>query len=380
MMPTNQITLPSPCFVLCQSDLERNLRIFDRIQQETGAKAILAFKGFSMWSSFEMIKRYIHGATASSLNEVRLCIEEFGAKAHTYAVAYSTSDFEAYCQRSSHLTFNSLNQLDKFKDLLSKFPNVSFGLRVNPLYSDVDTELYNPSSPTSRLGIHPSLMPEFLPKEVEGLHFHTLCESSVEGTKGLIDAIEDNFGQWLKDLKWVNLGGGHLITRQGYDLDSFINRIKDFKSKYDLEIIVEPGSAFAWDTGYLYTTVLDIVENGGVRTAIVDASFTCHMPDCLEMPYKPKVTLGDKPYVTSGNEYRIGGVSCLAGDFMEGFFFDCTLEIGDHLIFHDMMHYTMVKTNFFNGVQHPSIGSMDDAGNFTLIREFTYQDYKSRLS
>jgi carboxynorspermidine decarboxylase len=370
--------LPSPCFVLDEERLKKNLATIARVKEESGVDIIVAFKGFAMWGAFPIVRKYVTGATASSLNEARLCNEEMKAKAHTYAVAYQENEFEAICQLSSHLTFNSLSQFERFH---TKVPaGVSVGLRVNPEWSDVDTDLYNPSSPTSRLGMTIENLADGLPKEVEGLHFHVLCESSAESLVHVLENFERKFGQFMNQIKWVNMGGGHLMTRKGYDLDLLIKTLKKFREKYQVEVILEPGSAFAWQTGDLVSTVLDVVENRGVKTAIADISFTCHMPDCLEMPYKPVISGASKDASNSEFVYRIGGVSCLAGDFMDEYAFPAPLKVGDRLIFEDMIHYTMVKTTMFNGVNHPSIGIVDSSGNFRLIRKFDYEDYKARLS
>ncbi len=369
--------IPSPCFVLDEKKLIRNLQLIDQIQKDAGIEIILAFKGFSMWSAFSQVKKYVKGATASSLNEVKLCNEEMGAKSHTYCVAYSENEFEEIASNSSHLTFNSISQ---YKHFIDKVPEeVSVGLRVNPEWSDVETDLYNPSSPTSRLGISSKDLTE-LPDRVEGLHFHVLCESDSYALEEVIESLEDRFGHLLSEIKWVNMGGGHLVTRSDYNINHLVQLLTDFKRRYNVDVILEPGSAFAWQTGDLYTTVLDVVDNGGIKTAIFDGSFTCHMPDCLEMPYRPKLEVGSEEPVKGWHAYRLGGVSCLAGDFLDEYWFKHPLKPGDALIFKDMMHYTMVKTTTFNGVKHPSIGIIRENGEFELIRDFTYSDFKNRLS
>ncbi len=369
--------VPSPCFVLDEQKLEQNLKLIDHVQKKAGIDVILAFKGFSMWSAFPLLKKYIHGATASSLNEVKLCVEEMGTKAHTYCVAYNPHEFEEIVSNSSHLTFNSLSQYHQYVDQVPE--EVSIGLRVNPEWSDVSTDLYNPSSPVSRLGITSEQLVE-LPERVEGLHFHVLCESDSFALEKVIDAFERRFGDFGSKLKWVNMGGGHLMTQENYDVDHLIEILRKFKSKYDLEVILEPGSAFAWQTGDLHTTILDIVENGGKKTAIFDGSFTCHMPDCLEMPYRPQLAEGSEVPMEGWHRYRLGGVSCLAGDFLDDYWFEQPLKTGDSLVFKDMIHYTMVKTSTFNGVNHPSIGIARSDGRFELVRSFGYLDFKRRLS
>lgn len=369
--------IPSPCFVLNEEKLVRNLQLINHVQKSAGVEIILAFKGFAMWSVFPKIREYVNGATASSLNEVLLCNEEMGVKSHTYCVAYSPKEFDEIVSRSSQLTFNSLSQYEMFVD---KVPDgVSIGLRVNPEWSDVDTDLYNPSSPISRLGITSKYLTE-LPDRVDGLHFHVLCESDSYALEKVLEAFENRFGKLLKEVKWVNMGGGHLMTREGYDTDHLIQLLSNFRKKHNVEIILEPGSAFAWQTGDLHTTVLDIVENGGKKTAIFDGSFTCHMPDCLEMPYRPNLENGSESKKEGWYSYRLGGVSCLAGDFLEDYWFEKALKVGDPIIFKDMIHYTMVKTSTFNGVAHPSIGVRKVDGTFELIRAFGYEDFKDRLS
>lgn len=369
--------IPSPCFVLNENKLVQNLEIIDRVQKEADIEIILAFKGFAMWSVFPALKKYISGATASSLNEVKLCNEEMGVKSHSYCVAYDHSEFEDIVSNSSHITFNSLSQYDRFIDQVNK--EVSVGLRVNPEWSDVETDLYNPASPMSRLGITSEKLND-LPERVEGLHFHVLCESSSYALEKVLDSFDKKFGKHFPQLKWVNMGGGHLMTREGYDINHLVTVLSKFKEKHNVEIILEPGSAFAWEVGDLHTTVLDIVENGGKQTAIFDASFTCHMPDCLEMPYRPKLEMGSEDQVAGWIPYRLGGVSCLAGDFLEEYWFEKRLKVGDKLIFKDMIHYTMVKTSTFNGVRHPSIGIMKFDNSFELIKSFGYSDFKNKLS
>ena len=369
--------IPSPCFVLNENKLVQNLEIIDRVQKEANIEIIIAFKGFAMWSAFQTLKKYINGATASSLNEVKLCNEEMGVKSHTYCVAYDPDEFEEILSNSSHITFNSLSQYDQFIDQVPS--EVSVGLRVNPEWSDVETDLYNPASPMSRLGIISEKLID-LPERVEGLHFHVLCESSSYALEKVLESFEQKFGKHFPQLKWINMGGGHLMTKKDYDLNHLVSVLRKFRKKHNVEIILEPGSAFAWEVGELHTTVLDIVENGGKKTAIFDASFTCHMPDCLEMPYRPKLEMGSEDQVEEWIPYRLGGVSCLAGDFLEDYWFEKPLKVGDELIFKDMIHYTMVKTSTFNGVKHPSIGIIKSDNSFELIRSFGYSDFKNRLS
>ena len=371
--------IPSPCFVLDEQKLENNLSLIKHVSDQAEVEIILAFKGFAMWSAFPIVKKYIKGATSSSLHEMMLCNEYMETKSHTYAVAYKSHEIDQYIKGSSHITFNSLGQLNQFGEKASS-AGVSVGLRVNPEYSDVETDLYNPSSPTSRLGVKSDALPDKLPDYVEGLHFHVLCESDSFALEKTLEAFEQKFGHFLPHIKWLNMGGGHLMTRKDYNTNHLIEVLKKFKAKHKINLILEPGSAFAWQTGDLKTTIIDIVDNGGVKTAIIDASFTCHMPDCLEMPYRPNLLKGYSDSSKGNFKYRLGGVSCLAGDFLEEYSFDNELAIGDEIQFLDMIHYTMVKTSTFNGVQHPAIGINRKNGQFDLIRTFDYEDYKRRLS
>jgi len=370
--------VPSPCFVLERSRLLRNLELIKSVQERSGVQIILALKGFAMWRVFPLIGSFLKGATASSLYEAQLIYEEMGRKAHTYSPAYHPREFDAIIRYSSHLTFNSLSEYGRYRDRLPA--GVSPGIRVNPEYSEVEVDLYNPAAPGSRLGVLAEAFEGGLPPGVEGLHLHTLCESSAAATGKLIEAFEARFDRFLPRLKWVNFGGGHLMTRAGYDLDRLIGALRRFREKYPhLEVLLEPGSAIAWETGELVATVLDVVESRHTRTAIVDVSFTAHMPDTLEMPYRPKILSATEP-VAGKPAYRIGGVSCLAGDYMTEYSFDRELQAGDRLIFWDMMHYTMVKTTMFNGVHHPAIAIWHEDGRLEIVREFHYEDYKKRLS
>lgn len=375
--------IPSPAFVLDEARLRTNLQLIDRVQREAGVQVILAFKGFAMWSAFPLVREYLPGATASSLNEARLCFEEMGLKAHTYAVAYAPQEIKTILKYSSHLTFNSLGQLERYRQLVQNHPEpVSIGVRVNPEWSPVETDLYNPAAPGSRLGEVIENFGGKLPEGVEGLHFHTLCESTSYDLEKTLGYFEARFGVFLPKLKWVNFGGGHLMTRAGYDIDHLISVLKAFRQRYpNLQVILEPGSAIAWDTGVLVSTVLDIVDNKGIKTAILDASFTAHMPDTLEMPYRPRIRgIDANPSDNHPNRYRLGGVSCLSGDFMEAYGFEQPVKIGQKLVFEDMIHYTMVKTSTFNGVPHPHIAIWRENGTLDIVREFGYDDYKRRLS
>jgi len=371
--------IPSPCYVLDEVAFRKNLKLIKSVKDRAGVEIILAFKAFAMWSVFPIVREYIPYSTASSLVEARLAFEEMGSPAHTYGPAYTDKEFPAIMNCSSHITFNSLNQFERFYPQ-TQFNNISCGLRINPEFSDVETDLYNPCAPGSRLGIVSDLLGANLPDGVEGLHFHTLCESSSFDLEKTLNIVEEKFGKYFPQLKWLNMGGGHLMTREGYDTGHLISLLKTFKAKYpDLQLILEPGSAFAWRTGVLVSTVIDIVENKGIMTAMLDVSFACHMPDCLEMPYKPSI-LGATDAVPGKPTYRMGGNSCLSGDFMGDWSFENELKIGDRIVFEDMIHYTMVKTTMFNGVSHPGIGMWTTGNEFKLIREFGYEDYKSRLS
>ncbi|MDP4292560.1 MAG: carboxynorspermidine decarboxylase [Bacteroidota bacterium] len=374
--------IPSPCYVLEETRLRNNLALIRDVKKRSGADIILAFKGFAMWGVFPILNEYgFKQATASSLNEARLAFEEMGAPAHTYAPVYTDEDFDEIIRLSSHITFNSLTQFERFLPVIKRSGKpISIGLRVNPEYSEVSTALYNPCSPGSRLGILSGQLGDTLPADVEGLHFHALCESDPDQLQKVLISFEKRFGKYLPRMKWVNFGGGHLMTRKGYDVELLVSIIQAFKSRHPhLQVILEPGSAFAWDTGYLVSTVEDIVDNNDVKTAILNVSFTAHMPDCLEMPYKP-VILGASDEVMGKPTYRMGGNSCLAGDYMGSWSFDRPLKVGDKIVFNDMIHYTMVKTCTFNGVKHPSIGVWNEKTGFKLLREFGYEDYKTRLS
>ena len=372
--------LPSPAYVLHETLLEDNLRTIDKVRKATGAEIIVALKANAMWSIFPELKKHSDGATASSLAEARLVFEEYGSPAHTYAPVYTMGEIDEILGYSSHITFNSLSQYDRF-GARARRAGVSCGLRINPEYSTVETDLYNPASPASRLGIPVAGLKQ-LPEGVEGLHFHSLCESRPEDLRGTLLAVEERFGHFFSQIKWLNMGGGHLMTHKDYDEDELIRLLCDFRKRYPhLRVILEPGSAFTWDTGCLIATVEDKVCNGGVNTLMLNVSFACHMPDCLEMPYKPAI-LGTHEPREGETRWRMGGNSCLAGDYYGDWAFDGGREpqIGDPIVFRDMIHYTMVKTTMFNGVTHPSIGIWNDDTGFRLVRKFGYEDYKGRMS
>ena len=374
--------IPSPCYVLEEELLRKNLALIKRVKEQAGVNIILAFKGFAMWSAFPILNEYgFEEATASSLAEARLAFEEMGSPAHTYSPAYTPNEIEEILTYSSFITFNSVSQLERYlPQLKANSHNISVGLRVNPEFSEVHTALYNPCSPGSRLGVLASQLNGKLPEGVDGLHFHALCESDSHDLAKVLVNFEDKFAAFLPHIKWVNMGGGHLMTRKDYDVAFLIDLLKGFKQRYPhLEVILEPGSAFAWDTGYLVSSVVDVVENSDIKTAILDVSFSAHMPDCLEMPYKPLI-LNATDAVEGKPTYRMGGNSCLSGDFMGDWSFEKELTIGDQIVFNDMIHYTMVKTTTFNGVSHPSIGIWNEKDGFKLIKQFGYEDYKNRLS
>lgn len=370
--------IPSPCYVLEETRLRKNLQLIARVRDESGAKIILALKGFAMWKAFPILKEYgFNEAAASGAIEARLAFEEMGSPAHTYSPSHRDTDFEQTLRYSSHISFNSLSQYERFKSRLT--PGVhSAGLRVNPEFSEVQTALYNPCAPGSRLGVVAAELGD-LPQGIEGLHVHTLCESGAEDLVKMLDALEQRFGHLLNRVAWLNLGGGHLMTREDYNVELLIQTLQAFKAKYpQLEVILEPSAAFVWDTGFLLATVEDVVQNGGIRTGILDVSFTAHMPDCLEMPYQPRIRSQVEAH-PSLPSYRLGGSSCLSGDWMASWYFAQDLQVGDRLIFEDMIQYTMVKTTTFNGVPHPGIGILRASGEFELWREIGYEDYKNKL-
>lgn len=373
--------IPSPCYVMQEDLLRRNLSLIKNVKERAGVNIILAFKAFAMWKAFPIVREYIPYSTASSKYEAQLAYEEMGSPAHTYSPAYTEADFPFILKYSSHVTFNSLSQFERFYPMVQADGNrVSCGLRINPEYSDVETDLYNPCAPGSRMGVISDLLGDKLSEGIEGLHFHTLCESTSYDLEKTLAEVEKRFGRFLPRIKWLNMGGGHLMTRKGYDTGHLVSLLQSFKAKYpNLEIILEPGSAFAWQTGFLLTTVVDIVENHGIKTAIIDASFTCHMPDCLEMPYKPVVRNAIEPQEGKPT-YRIGGNSCLSGDYMGDWSFEEPLKVGDKLIFEDMIHYTIVKTNMFNGIPHPSLALWNKNNELVMYRTFGYEDYKNRMS
>jgi len=372
-----------PMYIVEEAKLRRNLELIASVAARAEVEIILAFKAFALWKTFPIFKEYIRSTTASSLSEAKLAFEEFGSRAHTYSPAYTDDEIGEIASCSSHLTFNSLTQYERYA-ALAKASNasLSFGLRVNPEYSEVETELYNPCAPGTRFGLSAERLPSRLQADIEGFHCHCHCESGADVFARTLAHIENKFSGWFPALKWINFGGGHLMTRKDYDVERLVRVLQEFKARHpQLQLILEPGSAFAWQTGFLTSRIVDIVEHHGIRTAIVDVSFTCHMPDCLEMPYQPAIrgakTSGE--YRPEAHCYRIGGNSCLSGDFIGYWEFDHPLEIGEQIIFEDMLHYTTVKTTMFNGISHPSISLLRSSGEVELLRTFDYSDYKGRM-
>ena len=375
----------TPMYIVEENLLRGNLSLIRDVAQRADIEIILAFKAFALWKTFPIIREYISSTTASSLSEARLAYEEFGAPAHTFSPAYTDSEIGQIAECSSHLTFNSLSQYERMAaKARSANGNLSFGLRVNPEYSEISTLLYNPCAPGTRFGVSADKLPATLPADIEGFHCHCHCESGADVFQRTLVHIEDKFSKWFPQLKWINFGGGHLMTRDDYDVELLVSMLKEFHKRYPwLKVILEPGSAFAWQTGVLVAQVVDIVEDKNIKTAILDVSFTCHMPDCLEMPYQPEVRGAESVEMeraTDKNTYRLGGNSCLSGDFMGSWRFDHPLEIGEKLIFEDMIHYTTVKTNMFNGITHPAISMLKSDGKLQKMRVFGYSDYKNRMN
>lgn len=378
----------TPYYLVHEALLRRNLQLIRRIAVEAGVEFILAFKAFALWKTFPIFREYIAHTTASSPDEARLAFEEFGSKAHTYSPAYEDDTFDDIVRCSSHITFNSLSQYTRFRDSIAASAEPpSIGLRINPERSEIGTALYDPCAPGSRFGLTVDQLPDRLPADVEGFHCHCHCESGADVTARTIERIRERFGHWLPQLKWLNLGGGHLVTRKGYDVPLLVRSLQSLKAAYpNLQIILEPGSAFAWQTGELVSEVVDIVENNGIKTAILNVSFTCHMPDCLEMPYHPAVRGAETLEEACGeamerepNVYRLGGSSCLSGDYMSAWRFDHPLRVGERIVFEDMIHYTTVKTTTFNGIRHPSLCIERLDGSVETLRTFRYEDYRDRM-
>ena len=381
-MKINDITRPA--YVLEELKLRRNLSLIKNVADRAGVEIILAFKAFALWKTFPIFREYISSTTASSLSEARLAFEEFGFPAHTFSPAYTDDEIKEIARMSSHLTFNSLTQYSHhYLSAHEANPDLKFGIRINPEYSEVGTDIYNPCAPGTRFGVLSNQMPEKLPEGITGFHCHCHCESGSDVFQRTLVHIEEKFSRWFDQIEWINFGGGHLMTRKDYDIPLLIDVLQGFKKRYPhLHVILEPGSAFAWQTGPLVSHVVDIVENKGIKTAILDVSFTCHMPDCLEMPYWPNVRGAqtiEGEYPSGEFVYRLGGNSCLSGDWMQSWIFDHELKVGEIIILEDMIHYTTVKTCTFNGITHPDICLLDMENNLHLLRRFGYEDYRDRM-
>ena len=376
----------TPYYIVYEEKLRRNIELITGVAERTGVDIIMAFKANALWRTFDIFREYGIESTASSVNEMLLANDEFKCRTHTYCPAYTEDTIDAYIAGSSHITFNSIEQYLRFAERVNQHnqdwpgEQVSCGLRVNPMCSVIETDIYNPCCPGSRFGVLASDLDE-LPDGIEGFHFHALCESTSFDLEKVLLALKQQFGKYLPRLKWLNMGGGHLMTRKGYNIKHLEQVLGAFQGAYpNLQLILEPGSAWCWQTGDLEASVVDVVSNSGITTAIVDVSFACHMPDCLEMPYKPVISQALDEVDPSKPTYRMGGNSCLSGDYVGDWSFEKPLKRGDHITFEDMNHYTTVKTNMFNGIQHPSILLKRMDGSIEVLREFNYQDYKSRMS
>ncbi len=372
--------LPTPCYIVDERLLIKNLEILDSVQKRTGCKILLAQKGFSMHSVYPLIGKYLKGVTSSSLFEARLGFEKMGKEVHVYAPAYIEEEFDELLKYSDHIVFNSFHQWEEFKNKVKNYPGkkIECGIRINPEYSEQDHAIYDPCANHSRLGV---TLRNFKPDQLEGidgLHFHTLCEQNSDALERTAKVVDEKFGKFIKNMKWLNLGGGHHITRQDYDIETLIRTIKFFQDKYGVEIYLEPGEAIALNTGYLVARVLDIVDNE-MNIAILDTSAACHMPDVIEMPYRPNIISAGKPE-EKDYTYRLGGLTCLAGDIIGDYSFDKPLKAGDRLVFCDMAHYTMVKNNTFNGVNLPAIALYSEKDGIKLVKKFDYSDFETRLS
>lgn len=377
--------MTTPYYIVYEDRLRRNLELIADVARRADVNIIMAFKANALWKTFPVIREYVSGSTASSLNEMQLSLDYLQCDVHAYCPVYTDVTFPKFLEGCSHITFNSVAQFEHFKPLIDKHNAmsdriVSAGLRLNPHCSVIETDIYNPCVPGSRFGASADSIGDKLPEGIEGLHFHALCESTSYDLEKVLDAFEAEYGHLLRQAKWLNMGGGHLMTREGYDIEHLVSLLNRLHQKYpDLKLIMEPGSAFTWRTGDLKASVLDVVSDAGINTAIIDASFACHMPDCLEMPYKPAVTEALPEGTESDNKYRIGGNSCLSGDFVGDWCFDAPLRPGDVLTFEDMNHYTTVKTNMFNGIQHPDIWYQPIDADPVLLRRYTYEDYRDRM-
>lgn len=372
--------LPSPCYLVDERLLEKNLKLLEYVQERTGCNIILALKGFSMFSTFPLVKKYLKGVTSSSLFEARLGYEEMGKQVHIFAPAYREDEFDEITKYCDHIVFNSFNQWNLYKDKVKNVEGkkIECGIRINPEYSEIETDMYNPCFKNSRMGV---TLDNFKPEELEGidgLHFHTMCEQNSDTLERTIKVVDEKFGKYIKNMKWLNFGGGHHITRPDYDIEKLISLILYIKEKYNIDIYLEPGEAVALNTGFLVSTVLDVIDNG-MKIAILDTSAACHMPDVLEMPYRPNIIdageADELPYT-----YRLGGPTCLAGDVIGDYSFKEPLKPGDKIVFCDMAHYSMVKNNTFNGINLPAIIKYNDKEGIQIVKEFGYEDFKNRLS
>lgn len=376
-MKKSLLSVATPCYVTDEGLLIKNLEILKDTAEQAGCKILLAQKAFSMFSVYPLIGKYLSGTTASGLFEAKLGKEEMGGETHVFCAAYTDKEFDEILKICDHITFNSFNQWERYREKALK-SGKSFGIRINPQHSTQDHGIYDPCSEGSRLGVTIDNFREDLLDGIEGLHFHTLCEQNSDALVETVKAVEEKFGKYLPRMKWVNFGGGHHITRADYDRQALIDCVKNFKAKYGVEVYLEPGEAVALNAGFLVTTILDIVKNG-IEIALLDASAACHMPDVIEMPYRPPLMdsglAGEKKYT-----YRLGGATCLAGDIIGDYSFDEPLKIGDKLIFCDMAIYSMVKNNTFNGMCLPSIALRKQDGTIEIIKEFGYSDFKERLS
>ncbi len=369
--------LPTPCYIVDESLLIKNLEILDRIQKATGCQILLAQKAFSMFALYPLVGRYLAGTTASGLFEARLGHQEMGGETHVFATAYREDEFDEIVELCDHIVFNSFNQWQKFKEKALSAGR-ECGIRINPECSTQDHAIYDPCSPGSRMGVTRSqFVPELL-DGISGLHFHTLCEQNADALEETLKAVEERFGEFLPQLKWLNFGGGHHITRDDYDVEKLIAEITRIQESYGLKVYLEPGEAVALNTGFLVATVLDLIDNG-VQNAILDTSAACHMPDVLEMPYRPEIIGAAWPDQKSFT-YRLGGPTCLAGDIIGDYAFDEPLKIGDRLVFCDMAIYSMVKTNTFNGMNLPAIAIFTQEKTIRMVKQFGYEDFKNRLS
>jgi carboxynorspermidine decarboxylase len=371
--------LPSPCFVVDEVAVEENLKVLNKVQAASGAKVLAALKAFSMWSLGPLVGKYLSGICASGAHEARLGREHYGGEVHSYSAAYSEADLKEVLKLSDHVVFNSPAQWKRFRSICETFPGRKFGLRVNPEHSEGAVALYDPCAPYSRLGTpRAAIQPGDL-DGLSGLHFHTLCEQDLPPLERTLKVFEEKFGALLQGMEWVNFGGGHHITRPGYQAEALINLVRKFSEKHKVQVYLEPGEAIAYRAGVLVAEVLDVMENG-MPIAVLDTSATCHMPDTLEMPYRAQIIGAGEPGVQP-HTYRLGGQSCLAGDVIGDYSFAQPLEIGQRLVFEDMAYYTMVKTTTFNGVRLPSIAIWNSANDtIRVVRDFGYEDFKGRLS